>query len=96
MAFSKWFQVLVLSVVIFSYSAISLKQKAKEHQNNKVPEKIKVLAAVLPPFTYFNSSHGFYDGIDVRILDTIAKRFHLKLVYTKADNLTRITVPKLR
>lgn len=96
MALVSCVQLIIFCVAIFSYSAVSLGQNSMEHRNQKNSQNINVLAAVLPPFTYFNSTHGFYDGIDVRILDTIAKRLHLKLVFTKADDLTRISARKLR
>lgn len=95
MAILHWFQVMLFSMA-FCHSAMSLKRNSKEHQNHEISQKINVLAAVLPPFTYYNSSHGFFDGIDIRILKTIAERLHLKLIFTKADNFTRISDRNLR
>lgn len=56
---------------------------------------IKVLAIPFPPFTYFNSDHGFYGGIDILILRTIAKRLNLKIIFTKANDTNWIAVHDL-
>lgn len=80
----------------FCDPAVSFKQHSNKNQNHEISREIKVLAAVQSPFTYFNSSHGFFDGIDVRILDTIAKRLHLKLTFTQAKNFTSMTARSMR
>lgn len=64
------------------------------HENGS--QSMNVLAAVSPPFTYFNSSHGFIDGIDILILKTIASQLKLKLVLTKADDIDQISADDLR
>lgn len=89
-------RLMVFSMAIFGYSALSSEKNSMEYRNPKTLQNINVLAVVLPPFTYFNSTHGFYDGIDVRILDIIAKRLQMKLVFTKVNNFTRVSTRKLR
>lgn len=63
--------------------------------NANDPYSVKVLANEFPPFTYFNSSHGFYDGIDILILKTIAERLNFKLIFTKTNASSRIQLENL-
>lgn len=58
-------------------------------KENKTLE-ISVLAAVLPPFTYFDPENGFIGGIDILALRFIAKQFNFRIVLTKADDLNRV------
>lgn len=84
---------IVLLFMIFCSCSL-LKQSASEMSNHCIASKVKVFAAVLPPFTYFDTNYGFYDGVDILLLKTIAKRLNLKLILTKADILTHIPVSR--
>lgn len=81
----------VLNVTFSQFISNSSKSPASENQTHSV----KVLAAVFPPFTYFDSSRGFIDGIDIRALQIIAKKLNLKLTFTKADDFSNISDEKL-
>lgn len=60
-----------------------------------VSDPVNVLANVFPPFTYFDSTRGFYDGIDIKILKTIAERLNLRLTFTKMNDFNLIPVVNL-
>lgn len=78
----------ILSMILCDSSVIL---KSHSHENeNQFTSGINVLAAVLPPFTYFDSNRSFFNGLDIHMLSTIAKRLQLQLNFTRADNLTEI------
>lgn len=89
MSVLKFFQVVFLFQA-FYMSCNAVKWHLSESNNQLDAQECKVLALVMSPFTNFNTSSGSFDGIDIRILRTIAERMNLKLTFTKVDDLTKI------
>lgn len=73
-----------LLLIIFALNCIATSLVSIENDIRIV----NVLAALFPPFTYIDSNNQIFDGIDVQILKSIAKRLDLKFNLVRADNIT--------
>lgn len=54
---------------------------------------LTVAAAKFEPFVYFDTSNGFYKGIDYFLVKTIAEQLHFDVNFIEADvNATKLVV----
>lgn len=80
---------------ILTFQALSISSASfKKLSGKKYP--VNVLAFVSPPFTYFDSRHGFVDGIDVHLLNAMARKLNLKLIWAKANKMHEISKEKFK
>lgn len=85
------------SIIIFQLFLINLICGAllDSHLNETENFTVKVLASELSPLTYFDPGRGFFDGIDIIAVKTIAKRLQVNLVFTKVDDSELIPAQEL-
>lgn len=57
--------------------------------------KLNVLAVSFPPFAVFNEQNGIIDGVDVLILQTIAKKTNFAYFLNWTDNLKQMKKSEL-
>lgn len=78
-------------VLLFSKHLVFCAGLQNQSNQNETAHTVEVLARVFPPFTHFNSNQGFFGGLDILASRTIAKQLHLRLVFTKTNNLASIS-----
>lgn len=95
---SSWENKMFISNFIFTIFIIQVFTMSDNFAcaKSKNSTEVNVLAVVQFPFTYHNSERGFDDGIDIRILKTIAQRLNLKLNFTKARNIRQMSTMNLK
>lgn len=63
--------------------------------NESDSHRVKVLAIAFPPFTYPETSGEFVGGFDILLLNTIAERLNLNIVFGKTVSFNQITAEQL-
>lgn len=87
----------ILAIFIFQvFNKSDYFASGKSENYAKSELKVNVLAVVQFPFTYHNSERGFDDGVDIRILKTIAQQLDMKLNFTKVHKIGQISTVHLK
>lgn len=57
--------------------------------------KLKVLAVNFPPFAVFDKQNGIIDGVDVRLLQTIARKYDFNYFLDWTESLKQMKSSEL-